>query len=300
MPFQDKYEHVPLPILLDRYNIRLKQKWGQNFLSDRNLLKKITAAANIKAGDLVVEVGCGAGALTACLAQAGARVAGVEIDERLGPLLHDRFASNEQVHITFADALTLNLKDLATALAGPGLAEGARTGQLKIVSNVPYYITTDLVTHFFLSLGQVGCIVLLVQQEAAAHFTATGGKQYGPLTGLAQTYGRVESLFQIPPGAFTPPPTVRSTVLRLTADQVHDPIGWENYPAFYRLLQACFQQRRKTLTNNLKKTGYLSDEKSTEILRCLKSDFQLPDNCRAEECPPAFFAALQGGLKQPR
>ena len=238
--WSDPFEYISLGKLLKQYNIALNKRLGQHFLSDWNTLRRIVELATVSEEDLVLEIGCGAGTLTTTIAATGASVIGIEIDRSLAPLLTDRFMDHTNVNIIYDDALNLDFQKL--------LNQQKNFSQLKIIANVPYYITSALVEKFLLEIPFAETIGVLVQQEAGEHFTAKSGKSFGPLTVLCQTYGEVREVFKVKPSLFLPPPQVISSVIQMTSRKL--PVVLD-YLAFYDFLQSCFKQRRKTLINNL-------------------------------------------------
>lgn len=279
--FRDPFAQVPLGALLSRYGLKLNRQLGQNFVSDRALLNRIVRLADVRPGDHVIEVGAGAGTLTAALTAAGARVDAIEIDGRLQGLLADRFAAaGDRVHLHFQDALQMDFARLAAERSGE---------VLKFVSNVPYYITTPLIEQMILSCPRAAALVLMVQKEAGAHLTARRGKAYGPLAVLCQTFGAVESAFDVPPSRFLPPPPVVSSVLvlnRTSAFAEVDPTR------FFDFLRSCFMQRRKTLYNNLRASGCLETAVRQAAFESFLQENKFKLSIRPEELSTIQFQAL--------
>ncbi|HAA37882.1 MAG TPA: 16S rRNA (adenine(1518)-N(6)/adenine(1519)-N(6))-dimethyltransferase [Firmicutes bacterium] len=226
--------------LLARYGIRLKKRWGQNFLVDENILQKIVATAELQPHDLVLEVGPGIGALTEKLAQAAAHVTSLEIDERLLPVLKETLAANVNIDIIHQDALKVDYRQLCAA------------GPVKIVANLPYNAATPLL---YLWLKEYrSCIKLLVcmvQKEVAQRLAAVpGGKDYGTLSVICQYAAEVELAFEVPRTVFFPRPEVASAVVKIKPKRqtlLSPPV--ETY--FYQIVEAVFAQRRKTILNTL-------------------------------------------------
>lgn len=230
--------------LLGRYNFRIKKGFGQNFLIDDNIIKKIVQAAELKSTDTVVEIGPGLGSLTRRLSERAGRVIAVEIDRTLLPILEETLNEHENVTLIEADALKIDLNRLVGEYSGP-------IERYKIVANLPYYITSPLIMHFLENNFNVSKIVVMVQVEVARRLAAKpGSKEYGALTIAVNYYASVETAFRVPPTVFIPKPEVGSAVVCL---DVRDgpPVNVLNRDDFFALVRAAFQQRRKTLLNAL-------------------------------------------------
>ncbi len=232
---------------------RRAPKMGQNFLADPGTAEKIVRALGEVAGQTVVEIGPGRGVLTSLLARRAARLIAIELDRVLAAQLRMKFSAWPNVEIIEGDILKI---DLGTVLGPrPGALAGlapAPPQKVQVIGNIPYYITSDILLRLFRYHQHFDTIVIMVQKEVAERIAAKpGGKEYGLLSATSQLYARVEKLFTVAPGAFSPPPKVFSAVLRLTID-----------PQFQRLktperkliefLKLSFGQKRKTLSNNLK------------------------------------------------
>jgi len=223
--------------LLKKYGLRPSKGLGQNFLVDENALRKVTGAAEIQEGDVVMEVGPGLGSLTRYLAAAARRVIAVELDERLLPALHETLAPFDNVEIVIGDILELDPVRLVDQSA------------YKVVANIPYYITSALICHLLEAKIQPERIVLTVQREVATRITAQPPKM-NLLALSVQVYGVPQIAAKIPAGAFYPPPKVDSAVVRV--DLLPEPrIPSSLLPLFFRLVKAGFSQKRKTLRNTL-------------------------------------------------
>lgn len=225
--------------LLERHQLRADKRFGQNFLMDAHYLQRIVQAAQIQPGDRVYEVGPGLGVLTQALAQAGGKVTTLELDRRLAGVLAETLAGLE-VEIIWGDALRFDWGQVP-----PGSLFAA---------NLPYNVATALITQLLLS-GRFRRIVALVQKEVALRMVAQPGTAaYGVLSLRVQYHARVQRLFDLPPGVFFPPPRIDSSLVAL------QPNGQLDRPALFRLIEAAFGQRRKTLRNNLTHQGYLPAE----------------------------------------
>lgn len=252
--------------LLQRHGLFADKRFGQNFLVSESHLTRIVEAAKPFTGP-VYEVGPGLGVLTRALAEAGAEVTAIEKDERLRPVLEETL-KGLPVHLIFGDALAYPWEEVP-----PGSL---------LVANLPYHIATPLVTRL-LQTGRFARLVFLVQKEVAERMVAQPGTpQYGLLSLRVAYHAQAEKLFDLPPGAFFPPPKVVSSLVRLTPRKVPDD------PALFQLLEAAFSKRRKTLKNALTAAGY-PKEKVEEALRSLG----LPPDVRAEALDLSHFQRLK-------
>jgi len=233
--------------LLNRHNLRADKRFGQNFLVERGYLEKIVEAVGFEPGQTVYEVGPGLGTLSRALAEAGARVVSVEMDRRL-EAVHTETLTGLPVQIIWGDALTFSWTELPP--------------QSLFAGNLPYNIATPLITQLLLS-NRFRRIVALVQREVALRMTAQPGTaEYGLLSLRVQYHGVARRVVDLPPGVFFPRPKVTSTVVSIMPNANPD------HPALFRLIEAAFAQRRKTLFNSLKARGY-STEKIYEALGAL-------------------------------
>ncbi|HZQ91957.1 MAG TPA: 16S rRNA (adenine(1518)-N(6)/adenine(1519)-N(6))-dimethyltransferase RsmA [Terriglobales bacterium] len=234
---------------------RSKPKLGQNFLRDRAAAERIVAALGDVQMRTVVEIGPGHGILTELLAARAMRLMAIELDRVLAAQLRMKYARRPNVEIIEADVLAVNFVELLNRRPGPLLAlpkEQLFTGKADVVGNLPYYITSDILLHLFEAQAMLDRVVVMVQREVADRMSArAGGSDYGLLSATTQLHARVEQLFTLPPDAFSPPPQVFSTVVRLTISP-----QWERLrvprDAFLDFLKLSFGQKRKTLVNNLK------------------------------------------------
>ncbi|NUQ28589.1 MAG: ribosomal RNA small subunit methyltransferase A [Acidobacteriaceae bacterium] len=223
-----------------------KPKLGQNFLVDDSARYRIADALGDIGHRIVLEIGPGKGAITEILAGRAGRLIAIELDNELAPVLTARYADREHIRVVHQDILETDLTSLIPA--------GEKA---DVVGNLPYYITSDILLHLFAASGHLGRAVVMMQREVAERVAATpGNRDYGLLSATSQLYCRVENLFTLPPGAFSPPPEVYSTVLRFTfAPRFHE-LGIDDASAFDRFLKQSFAQKRKTLSNNLRSAGY--------------------------------------------
>lgn len=230
--------------LLQKYGLSLKKSLGQNFLIDRNILLKIVNAAGLDSSKGALEIGPGIGALTQQLAETAGKVAAVEIDQRLVPVLKDVLQPYPNVEIIHGDVLKVNLRSLLdehfSGLQG-----------ISVVANLPYYVTTPIVMRLLEERLPLENIVIMIQKEVAERMAAKpGSKDYGSLSVAVQYFSEPELVAQVPRTVFIPQPNVDSTVIRLKL-RSEPPIEVDDEDFFFRVVQACFAQRRKTLLNNL-------------------------------------------------
>jgi len=236
--------------LLHQYGLHAKKSLGQNFLVDQSVAQRIVEAAEIKQDELVFEIGPGLGALSQLLSQKTDNLALVEIDRQLAKLLSDIFADSSKIEIIQEDALRF---DFATHAASRGFAA------YKLVSNLPYYITTPLMMHILENGGSWQRLVLMVQKEVAERIIATpGGKEYGALSVAVQFRSEVELMLTVPSSAFLPQPEVESAVICLK--RLPKPPAMVDENLFFRVVAAAFGKRRKTLTNALTNSALGKDK----------------------------------------
>ena len=272
--------------VLQKYGFRFQKKYGQNFLIDPHVLDKIVAAAGITEEDFVVEIGPGIGTLTQYLAYGARKVCAVEIDRNLIPILSDTLEGWDNVTVINQDILKLDL----TALAEE--RNGGRP--VKIVANLPYYITTPIIMGLFEQHVPVESITVMVQKEVADRMKAgPGSKDYGALSLAVQYYAEPYLAANVPPNCFIPRPQVGSAVIRL--DGRKNKISVADEALMFRLIRASFQQRRKTLLNGLRNDKTLPFRKE-ELEEALEG-CGLPAGIRGEALTLEQFAALTAQLK---
>ena len=223
--------------LLDSYDLLPKKSLGQNFMHDPRSLEKIVAAAQVQAGDVVVEVGAGAGALTQVLADAAAQVYAIEIDQRLQPILEERFEEQDQVYLVFADILKT---DVATLLG---------EADYLVVANVPYYISSAILWHFLESRRPPQRMVLTMQYEVAERIISAPGAM-NLLAIAVQFYGVPRIVSKLSPAVFWPRPNIHSALVRIDTHR-QPPVDVPSAKAFFRVARAGFSQKRKQLRNAL-------------------------------------------------
>ncbi len=243
--------------ILKKYNFTFQKKYGQNFLIDTHVLEKIIRAARIQKEDFVLEIGPGIGTMTQYLAQAAGRVAAVEIDRALIPILEDTLSRYGNVRIINEDVLKLDLGRLAEEESGGR--------PMKVVANLPYYITTPIIMGLFEKHVPIESITVMVQKEVADRMQAAPGtKDYGALSLAVQYYAEPYIAAFVPPNCFMPRPKVGSAVIRLNCHK-KPPVLVKDEELLFRIIRASFNQRRKTLANGLSNAPDLAVSKDMII-----------------------------------
>ncbi len=234
--------------LLQKYQFRMQKKYGQNFLIDTNILRKIMEAAQITKEDCVLEIGPGIGTLTQYLAETAGSVIAVEIDKDLIPILEETLAPYDNITLLNEDILKVDLQKLWEE-------QGGR--QFKVVANLPYYITTPIIMELFESHVPLESITVMVQSEVAERMqVGPGTKAYGALSLAVQYFAKPEVMVRVPASCFIPRPKVDSMVIRLTR-HINPPVEVEDEAYLFAVIRASFNQRRKTLVNGLVNAGSL-------------------------------------------
>ena len=231
-----------------------KPKLGQNFLADAGAAEKIVDALGEVSNAVVLEIGPGKGALTEMLARRAKRLIAVEFDRILATELRFKYRLKSHVEIIEADVLKLDFRTVLHRTIGPlNDLRPLKPSPARVVGNLPYYITSDILLRLFEFHDQFDTIVIMVQREVADRIAAEpGSRDYGLLSATAQLYAKVEKLFTLPPDAFSPPPKVHSTVLRMTVAPRFAELGIKPHE-FIGFLKTAFSMKRKTLLNNLRK-----------------------------------------------
>jgi 16S rRNA (adenine1518-N6/adenine1519-N6)-dimethyltransferase len=254
-----------------------KPKLGQNFLVDDNARHRIADALGNVSERTVLEIGPGHGAITTILAERAKKLVCIELDRSLAPELRFRFRNHPNVEVVEADVLQTDL----TALVSPG-------EQALVIGNLPYYITSDILLHLFAHSAALEIAVVMMQREVADRVAAIPGtRDFGLLSATAQMHAQIHAVFTLPPEAFSPPPEVYSTVLRMRFASRFQELGVEDRAGFDRFLKLSFQQKRKTLSNNLRAAGYTPDQ----IAAACRSA-EIEGSTRAEALSLDRFAAL--------
>lgn len=268
--------------VLQKYNFNFQKKFGQNFLINTGILEDIIAAAEITKDDFVLEIGPGIGTMTQYLCESAREVVAVEIDKNLIPILADTLSAYDNVEVLNDDILKVDIKKLA---------EERNAGKpIKVVANLPYYITTPIIMGLFESHVPIDSITIMVQKEVADRMQeGPGSKEYGALSLAVQYYADPEIVVNVPPSCFMPQPKVGSAVIRLTR-HAEPPVNVENEKLMFQIIRASFNQRRKTLANGLNNFPGLNLSKEA-IQQCIE-ELGVPATIRGEALSLAQFAQL--------
>ena len=288
----DKMEKLSIPQktieVLQKYNFSFQKKFGQNFLIDPHVLDKIIAAAEITKDDFVLEIGPGIGTLTQYLAEAAREVVAVEIDSTLIPILEDTLSAYDNVSVINEDVLKVDLRKLAEERNGGK--------PIKVVANLPYYITTPIIMSLFESHVPLKSLTVMVQKEVALRMQAgPGTKDYGALSLAVQYYASPYLAANVPPNCFMPRPNVGSAVIRLTRFE-ETPVQVKDEKLLFRLIRASFNQRRKTLQNGLVNSQELDFTK--EQVAAAIATLGVSPSVRGEALTLEQFAALANALSE--
>lgn len=272
--------------LLQKYDFTFQKKFGQNFLIDTHVLDKIISAAHITKEDMVLEIGPGIGTMTQYLAEAAGKVIAVEIDKNLIPILSDTLSEYQNVRIINEDVLKLDLRKLADEENG-GKA-------IKVVANLPYYITTPIIMGLFENHVPVESITVMVQKEVADRMqTGPGSKDYGALSLAVQYYAEPYIVANVPPNCFMPRPKVGSAVIRLTRHK-EPPVEVKDEKLMFDIIRASFNQRRKTLANGLNNSDKITCSK--EIITEAIEKLGKGPSVRGEALSLQEFASLSNDI----
>ena len=273
--------------VLQKYNFAFQKRFGQNFLIDNHVLEKIIASAEITKDDFVLEIGPGIGTMTQYLAEAAREVAAVEIDKTLIPILQDTLKEWNNVTVINNDILKVDIRQLAL--------EKNQGRPIKVVANLPYYITTPIIMGLFENQVPIESITIMVQKEVADRMqVGPGTKDYGALSLAVQYYARPEIVANVPPNCFMPRPKVGSAVIRLERYE-QPPVQVKDEKLMFRLIRASFNQRRKTLVNGMKNSPELHFSKE-EIEQALVN-CGLPLTVRGEALTLEQFAPLANAFE---
>ena len=268
--------------VLQKYNFNFQKKFGQNFLIDTRVLEEIIDAAQITKDDFVLEIGPGIGTMTQYLCEAAREVVAVEIDTNLIPILKDTLSAYNNVEVFNQDILKVDIASLAR--------ERNNDRPIKVVANLPYYITTPIIMGLFESHVPTDSITIMVQKEVADRMQeGPGSKEYGALSLAVQYYAKPEIVVNVPPSCFMPQPKVGSAVIRLTRHE-QPPVQVDNEKLMFQVIRASFNQRRKTLANGLNNFGSFGLNKE-EIQSCIE-ELGVPVNIRGEALSLEQFAEL--------
>ncbi len=268
--------------VIKKYEFCFQKKFGQNFLIDGHVLDKIIAGAGVTKDDMVLEIGPGIGTMTQYLAEAAGKVVAVEIDRNLLPILQETLADYDNVKVIHADVLSLDLEKLVQE------ENGGRP--IKVVANLPYYITTPIIMALFEQHVPLANVTVMVQKEVAARMkSGPGSKDYGALSLAVQYYAEPYIVANVPCNCFMPRPNVDSAVIRLTRYE-EPPVQVKDEKMLFKIIRASFNQRRKTLQNGLNNSSELNFTKDQIAAAIAEAGFS--PSVRGEALTLEQFARL--------
>ncbi|MCI6497437.1 16S rRNA (adenine(1518)-N(6)/adenine(1519)-N(6))-dimethyltransferase RsmA [Lachnospiraceae bacterium HCP1S3_C3] len=273
--------------ILKKYNFVFQKKYGQNFLIDTHVLEKIIRAASIGSDDVVLEIGPGIGTLTQYLCENARQVIAVEIDDMLIPILGETLKDYDNVKIVHNDILKVDVNEIVSEYPG---------SSIKVVANLPYYITTPIIMGLFESGVPIDSITIMVQKEVAERMQAKPGtRDYGALTLAVQYYADAKIMANVPPNCFMPRPAVGSAVINLVKHK-EKRYDVKNEDMLFRIIRASFNQRRKTLQNGLNNAANLPYTKQ-QIAEAIEK-MGLPAAVRGEKLSLEQFVELSNILEE--
>ena len=274
--------------IIQKYEFAFQKKFGQNFLIDTHVLDKIIAASGVTKEDCVLEIGPGIGTMTQYLAESAGHVVAVEIDSNLIPILKETLADYENVTVIHGDILKTDIKEIV---------DRYNQGRpIKVVANLPYYITTPIIMGLFEGKVPIDNITVMVQKEVADRMqVGPGSKDYGALSLAVQYYAEPYIVANVPPNCFMPRPGVGSAVIRLTKHKI-SPVNVLEPDLMFRLIRASFNQRRKTLQNGLNNSQEINFSKE-QIIEAIES-LELSPSVRGETLTLEQFARLSNYFTQ--
>lgn len=272
--------------VLERFGFSFQKKFGQNFLIDQNILENIISEAGITKDDFVLEIGPGIGTMTQYICEAARKVVAVEIDKNLIPILEETLKDYTNVTVINEDILKIDLQTF--------IQENNEGRPIKIVANLPYYITTPIIMELFESHAPIESITVMVQKEVADRMqVGPGTKDYGALSLAVQYYSNPKVVMVVPPSCFMPRPNVSSSVIRLER-YVEPPVQVSNEKLMFQIIRASFNQRRKTLANGL--SNGLNLAISKEELMNIFLELGWKENIRGEALTLEQFAQLSNSI----
>lgn len=274
--------------IINKYSFAFQKKFGQNFLIDSNVLESIIKGAEITKDDFVLEIGPGIGTMTQYLCEAARQVVAVEIDKMLIPILEDTLSEYDNVEVINQDVLKVDIKSLA---------EEKNNGKpIKVVANLPYYITTPIIMGLFESGVPIDSITIMVQKEVADRMqTGPGSKDYGALSLAVQYYATAKVILNVSATCFMPRPNVDSAVIKLTRHK-EPTVNVADEKLMFKIIRASFNQRRKTLVNGLKNSPELSFSKE-QIVKAVEK-IGKPETIRGEALTLEEFAELANAFTE--
>ena len=274
--------------IINKYSFAFQKKFGQNFLIDSNVLESIIRGAEITKDDFVLEIGPGIGTMTQYLCEAARQVVAVEIDKMLIPILEDTLSEYDNVEVINQDVLKVDIKSLA---------EEKNNGKpIKVVANLPYYITTPIIMGLFESGVPIDSITIMVQKEVADRMqTGPGSKDYGALSLAVQYYATAKVILNVSATCFMPRPNVDSAVIKLTRHK-EPTVNVADEKLMFKIIRASFNQRRKTLVNGLKNSPELSFSKE-QIVKAIEK-IGKPETIRGEALTLEEYAELANAFTE--
>lgn len=277
-----------LKSILQKHNLSLKKVFGQNFLTDTALLDEIVEKAGVTKDDVVLEIGCGAGALTTALAKKTKKVVGYEIDLRLKPVLNEVLSEFNNVEIVFNDVMKVKLSEIENKLGG----------EYIMVANLPYYITTPIIMRFLENSKNIKAMVIMVQEEVAYRLASKeSSSDYGAITVGINLRGNAEVILRVPRDKFTPPPNVDSAVVKIVMEK--DKFTDVDYDAVRDIVRCAFSSRRKMLINNIMNVYKLSRSDAEQILTSANIPLTVRgENLSAEDYVELSKVFIEKGIKK--
>ena len=271
--------------LMKKYNLTANKKLGQNFLVDNEAINKIVDSANLTKEDMVIEIGPGLGTLTSILLERAGKVIAIELDDRMVKILKDRFLLYDNFELINGDVLKVNLPEL--------IEENKQFRDVKVVANLPYYITTPIIMKLLENRLKIESITIMIQKEVAERIVANPGtKLSGAITYSVHYYAEPEEITIVPNTSFIPSPEVDSEVIKLNIRK-NPPVELKDEKLFFSIVKASFMQRRKTLSNGLVNGGIIENKaKAIELLK----NIGLEENVRGEELTLEQFANLSNKI----
>ena len=269
--------------IMKKYHIKANKKLGQNFLIDEKVIKQIIETSEITKKDCIIEIGPGLGTLTKELLENAGKVISIELDKKMLPILKDRFALYNNFELINNDVLQVNLKEIIEKEKEEGLEN------VKIVANLPYYITTPIIMKLLEEKLNLDSIIVMVQKEVAERLIATpSDKETGAITYSVYYYAKGEEILEVPKDSFIPEPEVTSKVIKLNIRK-EQPVKVKEPEVMFRIIKCAFMQRRKTLLNALVNTKvFLNKEEGIKILK----ELGLREDVRAENLKIQDFAKI--------
>lgn len=269
--------------IVDKYSFAFQKRFGQNFLIDQHVINKIIDGAEVSEDDIVIEIGPGIGSLTQYLCENAKKVIAIEIDKKLIPILEDTLSDYDNLELINKDILEVDLNALLAPYEGQ---------KVKVIANLPYYITTPIIMHIFENHVPVTSITIMIQKEVADRIhSKPGSKIYGALSLAVQFYAEPYIVANVPANCFIPRPKVGSAVIRLTTHE-NKPVDVIDDTKMFKVIRAAFNQRRKTLTNTMQHQLAMDKKVVVEVL----DEIGVSPTIRGEALSLEQFAQLTNGL----